>query len=117
LQDPDLKKESVRLKKLGAAGVNRYDHAVKWAYAYSKFFEGNMTVFWVWVWRLLLANMLINVYSLLPEPLDNGFVILIGLVLLIGIYNRASARFNLWFVPLKIERAELVKLAHFRGRW
>jgi hypothetical protein len=75
-----------------------------------------MTAFWIWVWRLLLANMLISVYSLLPEPLDNGFVILIGLVVLVGIYNRASAHYNLWLVPLKIERADFVRLAHLRGR-
>ena len=66
----------------------------------------------LWLWRLFLVIVLVFVYSILPEPLDNWFGIMTGLALGIWLYTRVAARFNLRPFPFKFEKVETFTLTH-----
>ena len=75
-------------------------------------FEGNMATLRLWLWRLFMVIVLVAVYSILPEPLDNWFGIMTGLALALWLYTRLAARFNLRPFPFKLERVETFTLTH-----
>lgn len=71
-----------------------------------------MTNVRLWLWRLFFVGGCIGIYSILEEPLDILFAILIGLALAIWFYNLASSRFNLRPVAVRFERVETITPNH-----
>ena len=65
-----------------------------------------------WLWRLFFVAIWLVIYSILPEPLDNWFGVLTGLVIVLWLYKLATPRFNLRPIPVKFERVETITLTH-----
>lgn len=65
-----------------------------------------------WLGRIFFAVVLIGVYSILPEPLDAWFGIVMGFALVLWVYDRLTPRFNLRPIPVRFETVHTITLTH-----